>query len=147
MSSLTKYCNNSSFGYEEFTDDKTVLDAVDDAAHVNWGGNWRMPTKDELEELVANCTWTWSTINGVSGYRVISNVKGFEGRFIFLPAAGYRYDWSLDSKDSYGYYWSSSLYTSYPSGAWCFAFDSDDASTSNGSRQYGRVVRPVCPKE
>lgn len=147
MTSLTKYCNDSSFGYEEFTDDKTVLDAVDDAAHVNWGGNWRMPTKDELEELVANCTWTWSTINGVSGYRVISNVKGFEGRFIFLPAAGYRYDWSLDSKDSYGYYWSSSLYTSYPSGAWCFAFDSDDASTSNGSRQYGRVVRPVCPKE
>ena len=62
---LTKYCNNSSDGYNGYTDKKTFLDPEDDAAHMNWGGSWRMPTKAELEELqnTNNCTWTWTTIN------------------------------------------------------------------------------------
>ncbi|MBQ7388822.1 MAG: hypothetical protein IJW01_05600 [Paludibacteraceae bacterium] len=88
-------------------DNKTVLDKEDDAAAVNMGGSWRMPTYDELEELKTKCTWTWTTLNGVNGH----NVEGPNGNAIFLPAAGCRYDSDLDEAGSYGNYWSSSLNT------------------------------------
>ena len=55
-----------------------------DAATANWGGSWRMPKSTELKELIDNCTWTWTTQNGVNGYKVI----GTNGNSIFLPAAG-----------------------------------------------------------
>lgn len=89
---MTKYCTDSRDGYNGFTDNKTVLDPDDDAAHVNWGGDWRMPTKSEFEEFseIENCTWTWTTINGVNGYKIVSKKTGFDGNWIFLPAAGYR---------------------------------------------------------
>lgn len=88
---------------------KTVLDPEDDAAYVNWGGNWRMPTKAEWQELKDNCTWEWTTQNGIDGYKVTSNKAGYTYKFIFLPAAGYRYDSNLSSEGSEGDYWSSSL--------------------------------------
>ncbi len=88
-------------------DNKTVLDKEDDAAAVNMGGSWRMPTYDELEELKTKCTWTWTTLNGVNGH----NVEGPNGNAIFLPAAGSRYDSDLYDAGSYGAYWSSSLNT------------------------------------
>lgn len=81
---LTKYCDNTKYGDNGFTDNKTALDLEDDVAHVNWGGNWRMPTDDEWSEL-NNCTWTWVTQNGVNGYLVASKTNG---NSIFLPAAG-----------------------------------------------------------
>lgn len=117
------------------------LELSDDAARVNWGGSWRMPTDAELTELREKCTWTWTTQNGVNGYKVTS--KG-NGNSIFLPAAGYRNDSSLDNAGSYGYYWSSSLLTGGPYYAWRVSFDS-----SNVFRYYyrdsGQSVRPVCP--
>ena len=103
----TKYCTNSSNGT---VDNKTVLDKEDDAAAVNWGGAWRMPTKEEQDELHQQCTWTWTTQNGVNGY----TVTGSNGNSIFIPAAGYRGDSSLSFAGGYGYYWSSSLYTGSP---------------------------------
>lgn len=57
---LTKYCNNSSMGKDGFTDNKTILELSDDAAYMNWGGKWRMPTKDQFNELVMNCVWVWT---------------------------------------------------------------------------------------
>ena len=86
---MTKYCTYSSYGT---VDNKTALDPEDDAAHVNWGGSWRMPTNAEFEELLntSNCTWTWTTLNGVSGYKVVSKKSGYAGNWIFLPAAGCR---------------------------------------------------------
>ena len=81
--SMTKYCTSSSFGT---VDNKTTLEPGDDVAHVKWGGSWRMPTKAEQDELRNNCTWTWTTLNGVDGYRV----TGPNGNSIFLPAAGFR---------------------------------------------------------
>ena len=74
-----------------------------DAATANWGGDWRMPTKEEMRELLNNCTWIWTTQNGVNGY----NVKGPNGNSVFLPAAGYRDGSSLYGAGGYGYYWSS----------------------------------------
>ena len=66
----------------------TVLDAVDDAAAANWGKGWRMPTKAEKEELLG-CNWEWMTVDGVYGARITSNVPGYEGRSIFIPASGF----------------------------------------------------------
>ena len=136
----TKYCTNSNYGT---VDNKTVLDLSDDAARANWGGSWRMPTKAEQDELRNNCTWTWTTQNGVNGYKVTSDKNG---KSIFLPAAGYR-DTSggLYFAGSGGYYWSSSLDAGYPDDAWSVYFDSSNVYRGSSNRYYGHSVRPVCP--
>ena len=139
-STLTKYCHLSSYGKDGFTDNKTVLDPEDDAATANWGGAWRMPTKAEQDELRENCTWNWTTQNGVNGYKV----TGPNGNSIFLPAAGYVYEGSLDGAGSYGIYWSSSLYTGYPDYACRVGFDSGRVDWSHYDRYCGFTVRPVC---
>ena len=136
---LTKYNTSSSHGS---VDNKTVLEASDDAVRANWGGSWRMPTAAEQTELCEQCTWTWTTQNGVNGYKVTSKSNG---NSIFLPAAGNRYESSLNNTGSRGYYWSSSLITGYPDGAWRVSFDSGDVNRGLlGGRCDGRSVRPVC---
>ncbi|MCQ2071726.1 MAG: PEGA domain-containing protein [Bacteroidaceae bacterium] len=145
---MTKYCTDSSYGYNGFTDNNSVLDPEDDAAHVNWGGDWRMPTKAEQDELrnTSNCTWTWTTMNGVNGYKVVSKKSGYAGNYIFLPAAGFRYDTTLYSVGSRGVYWSSSLVASSPTYAYSLCFYSGNVDWYNSGRRYGgHSVRPVCP--
>ncbi len=122
------------------TDGNPILETLDDAATANWGGNWRMPTKAEQDELRTECTWTWTTLNGINGYEV----KGTNGNSIFLPAAGYRLNSSLGSAGSDGYYWSSSLYESYPYGAYALFFGSVNYDWGSSSRYLGLSVRPVC---
>lgn len=134
----TKYCTNSYYGT---VDNKTQLELSDDAARANWGGSWRMPTDAELTELRENCTWTWTTQNGVNGYKVTSKKNG---NSIFLPAAGYRGGSSLYNAGSNGYYWSSSLYTDNPLYAWNVYFGSDNVRRYKFTRYYGFSVRPVC---
>ena len=137
---MTKYCNDSSYGYNGFTDNMTVLDPEDDAAAVNLGGSWRMPTKAEQDELRSQCTWTWTTHNGVNGRLV----TGPNGNSIFLPAAGYRRDTYLYNVGSYGRYWSSSLSTDYPNNAYYVYFNSGNVDWGHGYRRcYGQSVRPV----
>ena len=135
----TKYCTDSYYGT---VDNKTQLELSDDAARANWGGSWRMPTTEEQQELINNCTWTWTTQNGVNGYKVTSKKNG---NSIFLPAAGYRSGSSLYYAGSYGNYWSSSLYTDGPNSAYGLYFDSDGVGWYNGNRYCGQSVRPVCP--
>ena len=140
--SLTKYCTDSYYGT---VDNKTQLELSDDAARANWGGSWRMPTDAELTELCEQCTWTWTTQNGVYGYKVTSKKSGYTNKSIFLPAAGYRYDSSLGSAGSYGIYWSSSLYADKPSSAWSVLFYSGSVDRDNlDPRYFGFSVRPVC---
>ena len=136
---MTKYCTKLSYG---IVDNKTTLELVDDAAHVNWGGNWRMPTRDEYAELcdTSNCTWTWTTQNGVNGYKVTSKKNG---NSIFLPAAGLRDDDYLNNVGSSGYYLSSSL-RSVCSNADFVKFSSSSVDWGATSRYYGRSVRAVC---
>ena len=136
---LTKYCNNSSYGYEGFTDDLTTLLPEDDAATANWGPDWRMPTFEEWQELYNNTTVTWTTQNGVNG-RLFTAANG---NSLFLPAAGYRSNSGLFYAGSYGFYWSSSLYTGYPYYAWGFGFGSDNYEMGNSGRYSGQSVRPV----
>ena len=124
---------------------KTVLDPEDDAAHVNWGGSWRMPTKAEWQELLDNCTWMWTTLNEICGYKVTSNKVGYTDKFIFLPAAGYCDGSDLLRVGSYGYYWSSSLDVDRSGYAWDLYFGSGDHDLGSVSRRRGRSVRPVLP--
>ena len=139
---LTKYNTNSELGT---VDNKTTLDSEDDVAHVVWGGKWRMPTKQEMVELQDNCTWEWTTLNGINGYRVTSKKQGYTDRSIFLPAAGH----ALNSQYEYGSrgdYWSSSLETfqGLCSEAVCFSFTSRFKGLSQGGREFGYSIRPVC---
>ena len=141
---FSKYNTNSSYGA---IDNKTVLDPEDDVAHVKLGGSWRMPTDEEWTALRTNCTWTWTTNyngTGVAGRIVTSNVAGYKDKSIFLPAAGYRYDTRLGFVGSNGFYWSSSLCTDYPSGAWDVYFNSGNFGRYYGDRGCdGLSVRPV----
>ena len=122
-------------GYKGFYADKVKLDTEDDAAHVNWGGNWRMPTYDELSELVSECTWIWGALNGVNGYKV----TGPNGKHIFLPAAAF----PLYNNDE-GFYWSSSLSEDEIGSAKGLYFFSGYPSMNNYLfRPEGRSVRPV----
>lgn len=141
-SSWTKYNTESSYGT---VDNKTVLEAMDDAASIALGGKWRMPTIDEWEELLNtdNCSWTWTTINGVDGYKVQSKKPGYTDNWIFLPAAGSRYYDGLDRVGYNGYYWSSSLSTVNPSYAYSMVFNSGHFGRASRNRYYGQSVRPV----
>ena len=137
---LTKYCSQSSYGNNGFTDNKTVLDPEDDAATFNWGGAWRMPTKAEQDELREKCTWVWTSQNGVNGYKV----TGPNGNSIFLPAAGYMYEGTLGYAGSFGDYWSSSLDAGYPRNAYNVDFGSGNVGWIDSGRYFGQSVRPVC---
>lgn len=136
---LKKYCNNPSDGYNGFTDNLTVLEASDDAATTNWNAGWRMPTYNELAELKNRCSVAWSTQNGVNGCLFV----GPNGNSLFLPAADNRYDGSYHGVGSYGGYWSSSLGTSAPEGAWIIFFNPDICNIDYGSRFCGQSVRAV----
>lgn len=111
-----------------------------DAATVYWGGSWRMPTIAEYRELLYNCTWTWTTQNGVNGYKVTSKTNG---NYIFLPAAGWRHLSDHHDAGELGCYWSSTPDESSTNRAFELYFSSDGHSMIGHDRYYGISVRPV----
>ena len=118
-----------------------ILAPEHDAAHVQWGGGWRMPTKQELDDLSSKCDWESTTLNGVEGYEVRG--KGaYASASIFLPCAGGGYGTSLHHSGSNGYYWSSGPYSDYYS-SWGLRFGSGGHGTYDGYRGSGQSVRPV----
>ena len=127
-------------------DNKTVLLSEDDVAQVKWGGNWRIPTITELDELQNNCNWMLTTMNGVYGYMVTSKKSGFTDRSIFLPYAGYCEGSSYLSLGECCRYWSSSLDSDEPCRAGRMAFGSPSVNWYSGRRSVGLSVRPVCPQ-
>lgn len=136
-----KYNTDSNIG---IVDNKIELDPEDDAAYVNWGPEWRMPSRDQVLELIENCTWQWTEMNGVSGQLV----TGPNGKTIFLPAAGIRTEYDLDYANEYGFYWSRTLCiigTNYvvPENGCALFFDSETMSEGSGSRCNGHAIRPV----
>ena len=138
--SLTKYCHKSDYGYNGYTDDKTELDPEDDAAYVNWGPSWRMPTAQQLGELYENCTWTWTQLNCVNGYLV----TGPNGNTLFLPAGGGRKGGTLKNAGIAGSFWSRTLTFSIPYYSFFLGFIEDGVySWSDGDRCIGVTVRAV----
>jgi hypothetical protein len=138
---LTKYCSNASYGYNGFTDDLTTLLPEDDAATANWGSDWRMPTKEEWQELYNNTTHTWTTQNGVNGRLFTAS----NGNSLFLPAAGFRSNGGEGDLGSRGKYWSSSLNLEYQYSydAKCFSYSSGSFGLPGALRDDGFSVRPV----
>ena len=111
-----------------------------DVAHVKWGGGWRMPTTEEQDELCNNCTWQWTALNDVNGYKV----TGPNGNCIFLPVTGYRFGTDVyDRSYGDGYYWSGSLGSSSNNACYLY-FSGGYYYLGYSSRCYGRSVRPVC---
>jgi uncharacterized protein (TIGR02145 family) len=139
LNTLTKYCNNSSYGYGGFTDDLTTLLLEEDAAMANWGTDWRMPTQAEWQELYQNTTSTWMTKNGVSGRQFTA----MNGNSLFVPAAGDLWGSELSGVGYSGNYWSSSLNLENPASAWGFYFNSDNYIENNRGRCSGLSVRAV----
>lgn len=159
--SITKYCTNSDFGT---VDNKITLDLEDDAAHVNMGGDWRMPTKEEQEELLNKCYWEWTqNYNNTNtkgfivykpkkdsdiGRHAYDNLKPSEGYsiadvHIFLPSSGYKNGEATESVGRIGRYWSSSLGSSESSYSWSLYSYSYSLYMSNGNRYFGRSIRGV----
>ena len=124
------------------------MQSGDDPAKTNWGSGWSTPSEKQWEELLDNTSNQWATQNGVKG-RLFTSKKN--GQTLFLPAAGYRGDnglyycgdGELYNAGSYGYYWSRSLDTDYPSDAWYLNFNSGICRVLYGIRYYGQSVRPV----
>ena len=140
--------------YDEiFTGDgKTTLEHSDDAASVNWGNPWRMPTDAEWTNLrdTQKFVWTWTEDyngTGVKGMIVTSVLPGYMGNQIFLPAAGWREGTSLNEANSYAYYWSSSLSEDFSGEACCVFINPYSFGNSSVPRYNGRSVRPVRVKE
>ena len=138
--------DNSTLQSEGWITSAGVLAPEHDAAHVHWGGNWRMPTKDELSALTSNCDWTWTTRNGVNGY-VVRGRGAYSSASIFLPAAGIGFGTSLSDAGSIGDYWSSVPDGGNSGLAWLLCFYSGYHSGYHGTGSYDRyvgyAVRPV----
>lgn len=134
---LRKYCTTYRYGKK---DDKTSLDAEDDIATVTYGGTWRIPTVEEMNELKTKCTWKWTTLNGVNGYEVTGPSK----KSIFLPVAGY-YDYTgFNDAGSIGQYWSKSLDVEDNNRAHILKMSSTGYECIVCGRFDGLTVRPVC---
>ena len=137
-STLTKYCTNSSYGT---VDNKIELELIDDAATANWGNDWRMPSRVQIEELIdnKNTTTSWTSFNGVYGAMIVSKRNG---KKIFLPAAGYGLGNTLTLPGDYGYYSSRSLNTNDSQRDFILFVQSTTHADSE-LRCYGQSVRPV----
>lgn len=137
---LTKYCNKTNYGLNGFTDKLTTLEDSDDAATVNIGGKARMPRDFEWQELEDKTTSTWTTRNGVYG-RLFT---AYNGKSIFLPAAGRRFGSSLYYAGEDGLYWSSTLDLSNLGSAWyCYCSSGYHGVNLSGYRYNGFSVRAV----
>ena len=134
QNTLTKYCTNKEYGA---VDNKITLELEDDAAHVNWGGEWRMPTKAELEELRTKCTWLPAKINGVSG----REITGPNGNTLFLPYSGYCSEGKYPGGGT-GHSWSS---TSSAYNAYKLVYSWDGYYVFADLRCFGFTIRAVRP--
>ena len=128
-----------------YIDNEGNLTSSYDAATANWGKEWRMPTEDEVKELIEKGIWTWQYLNGVKGYKV----TGPSGNSIFLPPAGYLgWGWS-EGVGRYGQYWSSTaseiknVYGKISYDGSLLSFGDDYYHNGSDFRYYGMSVRPV----
>lgn len=139
-----KFGNGSQFTkYDQ--DGLTNLELVDDAASVNWGGDWHIPTKEQCDELF-NTTYVtnaWVTDYNGSGINGCLFTSVSNGNTMFIPAAGYCEDGGVIGDGNNGYVWASALNSELVQSAWYFNFNSDGASVGYSIRYNGQSVRGV----
>ena len=139
---LTKYNTNSSYG--ENLDGMSTLRSEDDAARAKMGGDWRMPTKDEIQELITYTDNEWVTNYNGTGIKGRKFTSKKNGNSIFIPASGRYMDSAFNDRGIYGYVWSSSLFTEVPKDAWGLYFYSGQVNANiYYGRNYGLPVRGV----
>ena len=136
---LTAQKNNLQLESEGIINSEGILTIPYDAAHANWGATWRIPTKEEFEELIDKCNWSWINCSGTTGYEV----TGPNGKMIFMPAAGYRYGELLCYSDKFGAYWSATVFKGILKNAFYLDFFNNYRYVGSYTRFYGRSVRPV----
>ena len=135
---LNKYCTDSCYGLNGFVDGLVFLEPNDDVVQTEWGTDWRMPTREEWEELLLNTASTWTTQNSVDGWLFTAS----NGNSLFLPAAGYYWDSELNA--GLGLYWSSLINKEFPDRSWGIHFNSYQCHICGSSdRNRGQTVRAV----
>lgn len=138
---VSKYAN--SFLDYGCMDWKYALEMEDDAAYVNWGKEWRMPSRKEAEELRDKnyTTWIWTTLNGQKGYRITSKTNG---KHLFLPCANLKdNEKNTSSGLTKSYYWTNTLNGTTCTGAWSFFFSEESITEYYEWRYIGENIRPV----
>lgn len=153
-----KYCTSEEFerwdkGTAPTPDNKAVLDPEDDAVQVSVGGTWRIPYKEEMMAVKEQCTWIWTTRNGVPGYIIASKAKG-NNSTVFLPAAGQRMNDKTNKASETGFYSFANLSNGFDEpdkglrhvrvfSAEILRFDSESIAFEEDYREYGYTIRPV----
>ena len=132
--------DNYKFNYQSLGGD--IAGTNYDVALVVWGRTWQMPSLEQIKELLDNCYYQWTSVNGINGGKFISKNNGAS---IFLPAAG-RYD--ADEHDFYGrgslgYYWTSTQSAKDDDDACDLDFEDGEAYWGDDDRSRGQTVRPV----
>lgn len=138
--------NNVGKSFDKYNELGKSLEATDDVATQEWGGEWRMPTVKEFNELLDNCQKEWTQENGVNGYKFTSTINNAS---IFLPAAGYRYISSLTEDNNLGNYWSRELSqeADHVGYGMQLNFDGSKVYVKENYRYLGLTIRPVCKKD
>ena len=120
-------------------DDSGTLTKEYDVASVNWGEEWRMPTIDEYQELISQCNWNFASFNGVNGYLV----TGPNNKNIFLPAAAFQQNTTIENVGDFGDYWSSTVVRELSGVAHSLGYSSKSHGRRRYARYAGRTIRPV----
>lgn len=136
ISTKSNYTNSTYTKGNSYSTSEAQLDFSDDVARISWEGKWCIPTREQWQELINNCTWTWTTVNSIKGYNVSNN-----GKTIFLPGAGRKYATNTQNYPDYGYYWSA--IASSAGYAYYVEFGSSYYDVKTNNRYYGHPIRPV----
>ena len=142
---LTKYCSNKVFGHDMFTDNITQLESEDDAAHVNMGGKWCIPTQEQFKELLKNTTHKFIKNYNDSDINGVLFISKHNDNTIFLPAGGFIYEDRLITNTSSAY-WSCVNDQTSPDDAFCLYFQKNELHFHGYSRSDGIPIRPVLNK-
>ena len=137
LNGTTPIDNTSNYGGSYANKIQHDLYPNEDAATVHWGKGWKMPTKAQFDELLANTTDEWTAINGINGRKFTAS----NGKYIFFPAAGDVGGGTLFNRGSDGFYWSRAFASA--SGAWLLNLNSRVRDVRTNNRNYGFSVRPV----
>ena len=140
-STIQKYNNIKENG---FVDNIKYIELDDDPAYVSWGDDWRVPTTDEIKELIDNCNWNIYS-DQENGYYGVIGFSKKNSNWIYLPAAGYKEDTLTHNLNTCGYYWSKNLYTDNTYNSYVMAFDNSRIIPYVSLRANGLTIRPVSP--